>query len=1482
MKKAIFTSFAHGLRWTLALAMIALTGVRVSAQCSLVCNNLVQVSLDQSCEAEILPDMIAEGGGCPNGDLHVQARINNAWVPASGNFVATAAHINQTLQVRVRDANTGNFCWGMLKIEDKLAPQITCTNLTIPCAVSNYAPSYLKNVLGFNAAEPTVVENCGNFTLSYTDTWVDLTCNQTIHGLSNISGYIQRFWSVIDQSGNVNNCTQFIYLERKNLTDITMPADVTISCPSGANVDPAVSGAPSFMVNDVTISLFPQNTECEFNVAYQDQLLPICDGTFKILRTWTLYDWCKPTNQNSANPNPLYYIQVIKIEDSDGPIINCPEDITVNTNSNDCVRHLDLPDVIVADGCSRIKSAVAQWFVNGQGFTLNGSITSFPGNNFWNPDTLAAFGIAQNLPLGTTTMTYIITDDCGNSSTCQFNITVADETPPTVACDEFTKVALGIDGMALINATTFDDGSFDNCSPNVYFKVRRMDSNDCQTNSQFHDQVKFCCEDIGQTITVILRVYDIQPPAGSVSLSFGEDNANDCMVQVLVEDKIKPNCVSPANVTVSCENFDPSLWAYGKAQVSDNCCLDDTKVYQGQIGLTHTANFSQFDTVCNRGTITRTFRAFDCDGNSSQCTQRVLVNYNQNYFIRFPDDVLVTTCDGTPNFGAPTFFGEDCELLGVSHVDEVFTVVPDACYKIERTWTILNWCQYNPNGTCTTVPNPEPNININAPQNRPGPIVSACGTPASWAPTVVAIGPGQPPTNYCSFWSANANCYKYKQIIKVIDNTAPTIVGDCPASPVEFCDLTANNPNLWNDMSWWDPIIGSHDLCEGPTDLQITATDACSGADIDISYLLFLDLDGDGTMETVINSNTPPGFNVVNFGNANNPNYTGGTPRPFDQRPVPSNQKYRFNIDITRSGDNATAFVVWDWQTQQANLNDNVKQGVVPELPYGTHKIKWFISDKCGNNRECEYTFIVKDCKKPTVVCLNGLSVNIMQTGMISMWATDFLKETFDNCTPADQIKIGIRRSGAGTGFPFAPNGVDGIQEVSFTCADLGTQLVELWAIDKAGNADFCETYLLVQDNMGVCAPPGDKASVSGFLKTEDDNPLEGAMVDLQGQHPNLPPVSMSQMSDVQGGYVFSSAVPMSGSFTVTPEFDHNHLNGVTTYDLVLINRHILGQELIDSPYKLIAADANKSGTITTFDIVEIRKMILGIYNELPNNTSWRFVEKAFVFQNPQNPWDPNVPAFKEHIAVDNVQANYWGKDFVAIKIGDINDSAVPNALAPADDRSAGAYFFDTDNREVKTGEIFDVRIKGAEKALGYQFTLNFKGLELVELIPGEGMKTDNFAVFAQAITTSVDGEANEFTLRFRATRNGSLSELLKVSSAITKAEAYSPAGQRLDVALRFNGQTLVNGPAFELFQNTPNPVSAQTQITFNLPQAGEATLTISTVDGRIVKRITADYPQGLNTVTLSRNDLESGVLFYQIEAFNQSAVKRMIVIESK
>ncbi len=58
----------------------------------------------------------------------------------------------------------------------------------------------------------------------------------------------------------------------------------------------------------------------------------------------------------------------------------------------------------------------------------------------------------------------------------------------------------------------------------------------------------------------------------------------------------------------------------------------------------------------------------------------------------------------------------------------------------------------------------------------------------------------------------------------------------------------------------------------------------------------------------------------------------------------------------------------------------------------------------------------------------------------------------------------------------------------------------------------------------------------------------------------------------------------------------------------------------------MIAADANRSGSITSFDIVEFRKLILGIYDELPNNTSWRFVDKSYFVPEPIQPLPDSVP----------------------------------------------------------------------------------------------------------------------------------------------------------------------------------------------------------------------------------------------------------------
>lgn len=474
-------------------------------------------------------------------------------------------------------------------------------------------------------------------------------------------------------------------------------------------------------------------------------------------------------------------------------------------------------------------------------------------------------------------------------------------------------------------------------------------------------------------------------------------------------------------------------------------------------------------------------------------------------------------------------------------------------------------------------------------------------------------------------------------------------ITNCPASTEVACDFSTNNDKFWNASYWFDNVIGGNDLAEGVVDFSITAKDNCFAGGLTISYQLFLDLDGDGVQETVVDSKTPPPAGVVFYGNAANPNYSGGTFRVFDQRPVAPLLKYRFGIQISGVGNTKTARMRWRTASTPATYT-------APQLPYGTHKIKWIAETANGAQKTCEYTFIVKDCKKPTIVCLNGLSVNIMPTHMVTLWASDFLQYAEDNVTPVNQLKIGVRKSGTGTGFPVDANG-NPITSVTFTCDDQGTQLVEVWTIDLAGNADFCETYVIVQDNLNNCMVNGNSLLKTCLQQYCSGTPIVDAAVAIMGSSPAIPSFTFTNiLFDSSGCFNFPPAIPVSSNSIIVPFKDDNPLNGVTSFDVSLIQAHIDGTQPFTEPWQFIAADINKSNSISFTDVIELQKLIAGVYTDFPNNTSWRFVQSDYVFPNPANPFSAPFP---ESATISNFMALLDTTIvFKGIKIGDLDCSA--------------------------------------------------------------------------------------------------------------------------------------------------------------------------------------------------------------------------------
>ena len=148
-----------------------------------------------------------------------------------------------------------------------------------------------------------------------------------------------------------------------------------------------------------------------------------------------------------------------------------------------------------------------------------------------------------------------------------------------------------------------------------------------------------------------------------------------------------------------------------------------------------------------------------------------------------------------------------------------------------------------------------------------------------------------------------------------------------------------------------------------------------------------------------------------------------------------------------------------------------------------------------------------------------------------------------------------------------------------------------------------------------------------GNIEGEEGQAVSGVEVSIT----NVP--MTPDTTNIQGQYSLAGLNKGTG-YMVVPFNDLDHREGVSTLDLVLIQKHLLGRAKLNSPYKMIAADANKSGNITAMDLIEIRRLILGINSRFPNNTSWRFVDQGYSFIDPFNPFGHPIP---ESVWLDSI-----------------------------------------------------------------------------------------------------------------------------------------------------------------------------------------------------------------------------------------------------
>ena len=334
--------------------------------------------------------------------------------------------------------------------------------------------------------------------------------------------------------------------------------------------------------------------------------------------------------------------------------------------------------------------------------------------------------------------------------------------------------------------------------------------------------------------------------------------------------------------------------------------------------------------------------------------------------------------------------------------------------------------------------------------------------------------------------------------------------------------------------------------------------------------------------------------------------------------------------------------------------------------------------------------------------------------------------------------------------------------------------------------------------------------------------------------------------------------LPIEQAYTVTPEKNTAIDNGVTTFDLVLIGKHILGLELFIDETQVIAADANLSGSVTTFDIVLIRRAILGFGNGLAAG-SWRF-----------------IPETIELASLNDLNE----LSFVGVKIGDVNNTADPSLFQYNESRSSATPIsLFVENQFVQAGEIIEIpfSVKEEMNLLGFQFTVDFdpESLQLLGVsetaIPNFGDTNINTQhqekgqIAMSWYDLSNVSVTDLFSLTFKATQSGSLKDLLRISSAITPAEAYTTSEDIVAIDLQFTANELTN-PTIAII---PNPIKEGiTNIYLDITQQSDLEIELIGMDGRILQTFSyAVAEQGAQIIPLETSNLEEGMYVVNVMA---------------
>jgi hypothetical protein len=397
-------------------------------------------------------------------------------------------------------------------------------------------------------------------------------------------------WTVTDIHGNTATAIQNVTVVDNQNPAITASADVTV------NTDPgACSAATAALGTPITAD------NCGVASVSNNAMPPYPVGTTVV--TWTVID---------VNGNSSIATQNVMVVDNQSPTITVPAGVTVNADLGLCsAATVALGTPVTGDNC-------------GVASVTNDGTPPYP--------------------VGTTIITWTVTDVHGNSTRATQNVTVVDNQAPSITPP--------------VNITVNADPGA--CSAATVVLGTPVTADNCGVASVTNNALPPFA--VGTTV-VTWTVTDIH------------GNTKTATQNVTVIDNQNPTITAPGAITVNantgaCYATSVSL---GTPVTADNC---------GVAGVTNTA-----PTFFPVGTTVVTWTVTDIHGNTATATQSVTVIDNQRPVITAPADVTKTGyCSPvTVTLGTPVT-SDNCGVATVTNDAPAFFPVGTTVV----TWTVTD------------------------------------------------------------------------------------------------------------------------------------------------------------------------------------------------------------------------------------------------------------------------------------------------------------------------------------------------------------------------------------------------------------------------------------------------------------------------------------------------------------------------------------------------------------------------------------------------------------------------------------------------------------------------------------------------------------------------------------------------------------------------------------------------------------------------